>query len=674
MVCCEMDTLGLAKIKCGVRLRRLRFGILSCLALGLAAMLSLGTSAPPSVQLLESAAPAPALTAEDVGAWLDGFLPYALHKGDIAGAVVVIVKDDKVLFEKGYGYADVASQRPVSPDATLFRLASISKLFTWTAVMQLVQAGALDLDADLNRYLDFKLPPSDGKAITLRELMTHTAGFEEHLKNLFALSEASLIPLDTYEREEMPARIFPPGQVLAYSNYGAGLAGYIVQRVSGEPFEQYVERHIFVPLGMAHASFRQPLPAPLDADMSSSYELGSGPPRHLEFSNPPPAGALSASGSDIARFMIAHLNEGRLGDAQILSPATTQWMHASAYRTSPEINGMALGFFETNRNGHRAIGHGGDLTFFHSDLNLLPDDHTGIFIALNSAGAAAANVPIRLQLYRGFMDRYFPAPLPDLPRWRNAELDGRLVAGSYEISRRGETTLLAAQRLAEQLQVRTLANGDLTLPLLDSLTGSPHRTWREIAPFLWQEIGGKARIAAVVKDGRVEALTTDAVPAFAVLQPVPWRLRQSWLAPALGGAVAVLALTALFWPVGALVRRWYRVPSRLKGSAAALHRVVRATALADLLFLIGWAATLILVTLDLTRANAQLDSWLRALQLLGVLGLLGGIVCLGNLFFVLKDDQRGWLAKLSSLLIVVAIGVVTWVEFVVNAFSPSLSY
>jgi CubicO group peptidase (beta-lactamase class C family) len=614
------------------------------------------------------------LTAEDVGTWLDGFLPYALHQGDIAGAVVIVVKDDKVLFEKGYGYADVATRRPVLPDTTLFRLASISKLFTWTAVMQLVEKRALDLDADINGYLDFQVPPDHGKPITLHELMTHTAGFEEHGKNLFVRSEAALIPLGEYERKQLPARIFPPGQVAAYSNYGAGLAGYIVQRVSGELFEEYIERHVFAPLGMAHATFRQPLPAALTPDMSSSYALGSGPARSLELSIPAPAGALSASASDISRFMIAHLNEGHFGAAQILSPEMTRLMHARAYRTSPEINGMTLGFFEADRNGHRAISHGGDLSYFHSDLTLLPDDRVGIFIALNSAGAGAANIAIRLQLYRGFMDRYFPAPAPDLPRWQNAEADGRLIAGWYEGSRRSQTTIGAALRLAQQLQVQTLANGDLTLPLLDSLTGSPQRTWQEIAPFLWQEVGGKARLAAMVKDGHVEALTTDAVPAFAVLQPVPWGLRRSWLAPALAGAVAILALVAILWPGSALVRRHYRAPFPLKGSAATLHRLVRVTALVDLLFLTGWAAALIAMSLDLTRANARMDPWLRALQALGVLGLLGGGLALWNLVLALKGGQRSWSARISSLAIVMALGVVTWVEFIVNAFSLSLNY
>src|SRR5216684_3471521 len=194
------------------------------------------------------------LTVADATAWLDGFMPMQLEREDIAGAVVLVVKDGKVLLAKGYGYKDVAKKIPVTPDSTLFRPGSISKLFTWTAVMQLVEQGKLDLDRDVNTYLDFSIPEAYGKPITLRNIMTHTPGFEETIKGLFAHDRR---PLAVVMKTWVPERIFPPGEVSAYSNYGASLAGYIVQRVSGEPFEQYVARHILQPLGMTHSTFEQ---------------------------------------------------------------------------------------------------------------------------------------------------------------------------------------------------------------------------------------------------------------------------------------------------------------------------------------------------------------------------------------------------------------------------------
>ena len=300
------------------------------------------------------------LTREDVGAWLDGFLPYALERADIAGAVVVVVKDGNVLFKKGYGYADVAAKRPVDPDLTLFRPGSISKLFTWTAVMQLVEQHRIDLDQDVNAYLDFKIPPLKGKPITMRELMTHTPGFENTLEEVIAV-KPTYPKLRDFLKNWMPPRIFPAGEVPAYSNYGAALAGYIVERISGQPFPQYIAQHIFAPLGMNHSTFLQPPPAALAPLVSRGYLSAADEPGPFEMLGATPAGGLSASGADIARFMIAHLQNGEYDGHRILQAATAQEMHSTPYTTiSPALNRMTLGFFQLDRNGHRIIGHDAD--------------------------------------------------------------------------------------------------------------------------------------------------------------------------------------------------------------------------------------------------------------------------------------------------------------------------
>src|SRR5688572_14559578 len=215
-----------------------------------------------------SAAPAPAdampgptdrLTAADLEAWLDGFMPYALEQTDVAGSVVAVVKDGKVVLEKGYGYADLAKRTPVDAERTLFRPGSISKLFTWTAVMQLVEQGKLDLDQDVNTYIDFKIPPYQGKPVTLRHIMTHTTGMEEVIRGLISGDEKSIQTLESTLKHWVPERIYAPGSTPAYSNYATALAGYIIERTSGESFDNYIEKHILVPLDMRHSSFRQPL-------------------------------------------------------------------------------------------------------------------------------------------------------------------------------------------------------------------------------------------------------------------------------------------------------------------------------------------------------------------------------------------------------------------------------
>jgi len=239
------------------------------------------------------------MTAADVEAFLDGLVPLQIKEDDVAGVTISVVKDGKLLFAKGYGYADVEKKKPVSPQETLFRPGSISKLFTWTAVMQLFEQGKLDLDRDVNEYLDYKIPDAFGKPITLKNIMTHTPGFEEQIKDLF-LTDSTKPNLGQYLKTHIPARIYPPGTVPAYSNYATTVAGYIVERISGKPFDEYVAENILKPLNMTRSTFTQPLPSELAPLMSSGYRLGSAEAGPFEVINAFPAGSLSSSATDMA--------------------------------------------------------------------------------------------------------------------------------------------------------------------------------------------------------------------------------------------------------------------------------------------------------------------------------------------------------------------------------------
>jgi CubicO group peptidase (beta-lactamase class C family) len=200
-------------------------------------------------------------------------------------------------------------------------------LFTWTAIMQLYEQGKLDLDRDVNEYLDYKIPDAFGKPITLKNIMTHTPGFEEQIKDLFTVGNSKPV-LGEYLKTHIPGRVYPPGTVPAYSNYATAVAGYIVERVSGRPFDEYVAENILKPLKMTRSTFSQPLPSELAPLMSNGYRLGSGSAEAFEVVNPYPAGSLSSSATDMAQFMIAHLQDGQLGDARILKPETARLMHS----------------------------------------------------------------------------------------------------------------------------------------------------------------------------------------------------------------------------------------------------------------------------------------------------------------------------------------------------------
>src|SRR5882762_6243421 len=405
-------------------------------------------SAPPAAS--STALPsARELTATDLEAFLDGLVPAQLEREDVAGAVVAVVKDGRVLFAKGYGFADVATRKPISPSDTLFRPGSISKLFTWTSVMQLVEQGKLDLDRDVNDYLDFKIPVAFEKPITLRNVITHTPGFEETGKELFVSDAAHVRPLGEYLRDHLPARIFPPGTTPAYSNYATALAGYIVQRVSGKPFEQYVSENIYGPLGMPHTTFVQPLPPELQPLMSKGYVRASQSAKPYEFVQAYPAGSVATSAADMCNFMIAHLQEGQFGGARILKPETAKLMHSRQFASDPRLNGMALGFYEESRNGHRIIGHGGDTVYFHSDLHLIPDANTGFFVSYNSAGKG--EISPRSALWYHFLDRYFPYTPAKVEKLASADADAKTVAGRYLTSRRSESNFLKVGAVEENV-------------------------------------------------------------------------------------------------------------------------------------------------------------------------------------------------------------------------------
>jgi CubicO group peptidase (beta-lactamase class C family) len=582
--------------------------------------------------------PSQALTATDLEAFLDGLMPAQLQREDIAGAVVTVVKDGQVLLAKGYGLADVAAKVPVDPGRTLFRPGSISKLFAWTSVMELQEQGRLDLDRDVNDYLDFRVP---GPPFTLRQLMTHTAGFEETVKDMMVKDGTRLRPLGVYLKGHIPPRLFAPGTMPAYSNYGAALAGYVVERVSGTPFEAYVEDHIFRPLGMDHSTFRQPLPPSLQPDMSRGYDRGSKPHKPFEFIQVGPAGSLSSTGLDMARFMIAHLQEGRWLDTRILGAATARTMHQRAYAADPRLNGMALGFYEESRNGRRIIGHGGDTLHFHSDLHLLPGEGVGLFVSYNSTGLGEASP--RGMLFDAFMDRYFPTPAPSAPvRLASSPRDIAAVSGYYLTSRRCDSTFMYLG--TDEVQIH--GNGDGTLSMDASrLPGGTERRYQETAPLFFQEVGGERHVA-FRRDGRGRLILQTDRPfvsyARAGLLDNPIFDMSSVLF-----CMATWILTLLGWPLAAWTRRHYGIRLVLEPGARRLRLALRLVCLLDLVFL-GGLFTLLSVASSPVALN-RVGPWVLALQSMGLLGTLGGLAVVAEAVLVWRRKGTGIWVRLHRL-------------------------
>ena len=620
-----------------------------------------------------SATVAVPLTAEDVNAWLDGYMPYALRTGDLAGAVVAVVKDGQILVERGFGYSDVEKRTPVDPKLTLFRPGSVSKLLTWTAVMQQVEQGKINLDADVNQYIDFKIPARDGKPVTMRELMQHVAGFEEQAKGI--MSDNPKAPgYEALLKQWVPQRVFAPGSTPAYSNYGASLAGYIVARVSGETFDDYIDKHIFAPLDMKHSTFRQPLPADLAPLMSKGYPQASEPAKPFEIVGPAPAGSLASPGEDMAHFMIAHLQNGEYHGNRILKAETAEMMHNSPLTILPPLNRMELGFFETNINGREVIAHLGDTQNFHTSLHLFLKEGVGFYVSFNSLGKEGAAGGLRGALFEDFADRYFPAAETNAAKVDEKTAAGHaaLLKGYWANSRGSQSSFLASVGLFGQTKLGVNAKGELVTPF-KGLNGKPLR-WVETAPFVWRDPDGHERLAAKVVDGKAVRFSIDGISPFMVFDRVPASEDGAWLLPAFYCAIGALLLTAVFWPITAIVRR--RFGATLALSPEAL-RAYRFSKIGSILLAAGlglWAFTVIRMFGDFNNLTNDFNGNLRFAQVFGLLAfVLGSVLIVWNLWTVWTGARR-WPAKVWSIVLALSAFVVLWVAFTFNLIGFGVYY
>jgi CubicO group peptidase (beta-lactamase class C family) len=535
--------------------------------------------------------------------------------------------------------------------------------------MQLVEAGKIDLDADVATYIDFDLPKPFGKPITMRNLMTHRPGFEDILKELGA-KDAKGVNLEAYLKDHVPAQIFEPGTVPAYSNYGAALAGYIVQRVSGTPFDQYVEDHILKPLGMTHTSLRQPLPAAIAGDMSNGYTLSSADKASdFENVNAYPAGSMSATATDMARFMIAHLNNGELDGARILKTETAEAMHNTRLLTDSHLNAMALGFYEETRNGHRVIGHGGDTVVFHSDLHLILDQNVGFFVSYNSAGRGDS-AP-RGPLWRAFLDRYFPYAPPDEPTLASAKDDAQKVVGVYRSSRRGETSWTRLIGVLGEVTVSADADGIITVDQSTDINGQP-RKWREVEPLVYRNVVGQEHI--VFKPDAAGTMTLLSGAPIQILQRVQPIENQNIVASIAVGSLLIMALTVLLWPVAAIARWHYGAGLGLSGTERLLRYGVFAVCAANIAFIVGFGMVIVPAVQTLFDLDRSLDAQIHIWQWAGIAGAAGALLAVANAYVAWRSENRWFFGRIKETIVALACVGFAWFAWSMHLLDLGLRY
>lgn len=617
------------------------------------------------------------LTGKDLRGFFDDRVPQRLEAGGIAGAVVIVVKDGKILFSKGYGFADVRSKRPISPDETIVRFGSISKLFTWTAVMQQVERGKLDLDRDVNDYLDFRIPDTFAQPVTLRHIMTHTSGFEETFKQLGTYKPERLISLESYVKNDIPARIYPPGEVVSYSNYAASLAGYIVQRVSHMEFADYISNEIFAPLGMTRSTFVQPLPPSWRGQMGSGYLVATQSPQPYELTNASPSGAAAGTGSDIARFMITHLQDGEFHEAHILKPATAQRMHQHARSDFPGFSGFALGFMDQTCNGHHIIGHPGSTLFWRDELQLVPDVHTGFFVSLNSAGRLGTSPPLLEGLFHEFAVRYLGCEVAAQSTVPTVMADSQRVAGQYLSSRRPEASFFRLLNLLSRPVITSYLDGSIEMNVIRGRAAFEPIRWHEVAPLVYQEKGGFRRLAFVQDTrGQIRYAVLDTDPTFVYLRAPE---RERWTGRLITISILILALSLILEFVAFLVRnyksaqsahiqgpyaRWRLLASRLSPGACLLW----------LITFVAWGNFILTAATDLTILSEPLTAHLYLLYILTLASVGGTFVIFAKAVLLWNQSNSSLPVKLGNTAVALASLYSAWFAIAFHLTSFRMSF
>lgn len=595
---------------------------------------------------------------KELEAFMDGAVNAELRAHHIPGATVAVVKDGRIIFEKGYGYADILRRKPVVANQTLFRIGSVSKLFVWTAVMQLAERGKLDLDADVNIYLKgFQIPATYPQPITLKNLMTHTPGFEDLASGgrLFVRNASDVMPLGEYLKDKMPARVRPPGEITAYSNYGTALAGYIVEQASGMPFDRYVEDNILLPLDMKNSSFGQPLQPRLALNLSNGYLYSSNTysVEPFEYVQVWPAGSMSSTSEDMAKFMIAHLQNGLYGNNRILEDSTARMMHSQLFTNDPGVSGWTYGFWEMRLNNQSIIGHGGDTLLFHTLLELLPEQNVGIFISLNEE----ASEPAGVELLQAFMDHYYPVPSPSMPKAISGSVsNASKFAGGYRPTRSAYTNFEKIGSLSQQVQVSSGYNSTLAT----SMPGIGQVDWVEVAPLVFRPANG-TQSPLPFSDGLVfgEDSHGNINHFFYMNNPTTAFEKVAWYEDAnfnyvlLGGCI-ILFLSTLIWPIGFLFNR---CPVKSSTLAKAARWLAGGASMLNLSFAIGLIAV---SSISLTSLIYSIPTSLIALLMIAIIAAIMALASIAFTALAWKNGFWGVAERLHYTLVVISLLVFIW--------------
>lgn len=592
-----------------------------------------------------------------VETFIDGVVLSAMKANSSPAGTVAIMHKGELLLAKGYGFQDVGQQIPVDPYTTLFRPGSVSKLFTWVAVMQLVEQGKLDLDTDVNTYLtNFQIRDSFDQPVTLRHILTHTSGFEDGAVGYLIIDDPErIMPLaESMERYE-PKRVNPPGAQTAYSNYATAIAGLVVANVSGLKFEDYIQQHIFAPLGMDHSTFNEPLPDSLAATMTKGYKIEAG--RFVEkpfeiISNFGPAGAQSATSIDMVKFAQAILNGGELNGQRILKEATVREMLTRNFSHDDRLMGMALGFYEGDYEGTRVLGHGGDTMYFHSFLGVDQEHELAYFVSFAGDGGSPVRSLLFPAFYEKFLPRTEPAPVPPADF---SERAGK-YAGSYGFWRSNFSTIEKAAGLAGGIQIAPTENNSLMLAFAGKTKEYAEvdkNLFRETSPLVGLAPGISPRLIAFQENeqGAISGFVMEGLP-FMSLRKLPAYATGNFNFTLLGLAMMVF--------LGVLLRRFFQ-RREFKALPAADRSALDAATWASLANILVLAVGAIVISIVGDKLFGGIPLMFKLWLVLPIIAFLAGLYLLYRCVLVWRQGLLAskW-ARLRYTLVALSAGFMCW--------------
>jgi CubicO group peptidase (beta-lactamase class C family) len=606
----------------------------------------------------------PAVDSASLVHLLDSLVVPGLEQYHIPGLVIAIVRDSDIILAKGYGYADIERKIPFDPDSTVIRIASVSKLITGTAVLQLVERGVLDMHQDINTYLTrFKVEERFGKPITLHHLLTHTAGFDDRSIGKSAWTQERQIPLGDFLASYLPRRICPPGEVYAYSNFSNALAGFVVEEAAREDYATYVRRNILEPLGMGRSDYRlrpdlQPLLAQCYSHAGAGYQHNP-----FDFINDYPGGQMLSTARDMAKFMIAHLQLGKYAGKRILSEESARAMHTAQFTHHRKLeHPVGYGFGIVPARSQTVLMHDGGYTGIGCRLCLSPDNRIGFFIACNIMDGVLLD-----RASRAILDLIIPAPPQDsvnYPLTTLPQYDRNIAefAGTYRFARYVHNDITKMGVLigmaGPEMSIGQTADGMI---LMARYSAKPRRMV-QVEPCVFRSIDDRYT-CAFRRDasGTITHLFTNGNTAF---EKISWYETAMFQRSLLGVCLIFFVVVSIALPIIRKIRK----TRRLSGlSVDPVRWFAQKMASTFLLYFLGLGIVMgfVIPNEELMLGFAHGMHWTASVvQTIGLLGILFLAALLGSLFWRsverhgAKADERVRSGGLDLLTAVVGIAFV----------------